>query len=122
MATRPCDALVWAMTAPEGSPTNNPARHLIISTLDPTNKNTPDRVRLASRTSRAFLGIRLDCAQCHNHPFQPWKRADFEGLAAFYGQVEFGFSGLYEKAGAEYEIDDKRAGKVRLGQPTGPAR
>ncbi|HEV3260304.1 MAG TPA: DUF1549 domain-containing protein, partial [Gemmataceae bacterium] len=111
---RAYDDIVRELIATDGFSTDKPASNFVVSTLDPTNKNTPDRVRLASRTCRAFLGIRLDCAQCHNHPFQPWKQADFEGLAAFYGQVDFGFSGLYEKPGMEYEIDDKRAGKMRV--------
>ena len=122
MHNRAYDSLVRELIATDGFSTNNPASNFIISTLDPTNKNTPDRIRLASRTSRAFLGIRLDCAQCHNHPFQPWKRADFEGLAAFYGQVDFGLSGLHEKPNMQYEIDDKRAETKRIVQPSVPER
>jgi Protein of unknown function (DUF1549)/Protein of unknown function (DUF1553) len=122
MQNRPYDALVRELIATDGFSTNKPASNFIISTLDPTNKNTPDRVRLASRTSRAFLGIRLDCAQCHNHPYQPWKKADFDGFAAFYGQVDFGFSGLHEKTNLHYEIDDKRAGHKRVVQPAVPER
>ena len=44
--------------------------------------------------SRAFLGVRLDCAQCHDHPFQPWKQADFRGLAAFFGGVRSDLRGI----------------------------
>ena len=40
---------------------------------------------LAAGTSRAFLGVRLECAQCHNHPFAKWQREDFWRFAAFYG-------------------------------------
>lgn len=40
---------------------------------------------LATGTSRAFLGIRLDCAQCHDHPFDHWKQDQFWKFAAFYG-------------------------------------
>jgi hypothetical protein len=39
---------------------------------------------LASGTSRAFLGVRLNCAQCHDHPFDRWKQHEFWSLAAFY--------------------------------------
>ena len=39
---------------------------------------------LAAATSRAFLGVRLECAQCHDHPFDTWKRDDFWSFAAFY--------------------------------------
>ena len=39
---------------------------------------------LAAATARIFLGIRVDCAQCHDHPFADWKQDDFWGYAAFY--------------------------------------
>jgi hypothetical protein len=42
---------------------------------------------LASATARTFLGIRLECAQCHDHPFAEWKRDQFWGLAAFFGGI-----------------------------------
>jgi hypothetical protein len=42
---------------------------------------------LASGVSRVFLGIRLECAQCHNHPFASWKREQFWGLAAFFADL-----------------------------------
>jgi hypothetical protein len=44
--------------------------------------NTPERV--ADAVGRGMLGVRLGCAQCHNHPFAPWTQADFWGLAAFF--------------------------------------
>ena len=37
--------------------------------------------------TRVFLGIRLECAQCHNHPFARWKREEFWGFAAFFAGV-----------------------------------
>jgi len=36
---------------------------------------------------RVFLGIRLDCAQCHDHPYEPWAQDQFWGLTSFYGQL-----------------------------------
>jgi hypothetical protein len=39
---------------------------------------------LASAYVRVFLGVRLNCAQCHDHPFTDWKRDDFWGIAAFF--------------------------------------
>jgi hypothetical protein len=39
---------------------------------------------LAGAASRAFLGLRLECAQCHDHPFADWKQADFWATAAFF--------------------------------------
>jgi hypothetical protein len=36
---------------------------------------------------RVFGGVRLECAQCHNHPFEGWSQDQFWGLAAFFGQI-----------------------------------
>ncbi|OWK43030.1 DUF1549 domain-containing protein [Fimbriiglobus ruber] len=47
--------------------------------------NTPERITEA--VARGFLGIRLGCAQCHNHPFTGWKQEDFWGLAAFFAST-----------------------------------
>jgi hypothetical protein len=44
--------------------------------------NSPERI--AEAVARGLLGIRLGCAQCHNHPFTSWKREHFWGLAAFF--------------------------------------
>jgi hypothetical protein len=40
--------------------------------------------------SYAFLGVRLDCAQCHKHPFDKWTQDDFKGFTAFFDTVGFG--------------------------------
>ncbi len=47
---------------------------------------------LAANVTRLFLGVRLECAQCHDHPHAKWKRDDFWSQAAF-------FTGLRGKAG-----------------------
>ncbi len=39
---------------------------------------------MASSVSQVFLGVRLECAQCHDHPFTDWTQKDFWGLAAFF--------------------------------------
>jgi hypothetical protein len=42
---------------------------------------------IAGDAARAFLGIRVQCAQCHDHPFAKWKREEFWGFAAFFAGV-----------------------------------
>ncbi len=42
---------------------------------------------LAARTSRAFLGVRMECAQCHNHPFDDISQQDFWSFAAFFARI-----------------------------------
>jgi hypothetical protein len=41
----------------------------------------------AAETARVFLGIQIQCAQCHDHPFDQWKREQFHQLAAYYARV-----------------------------------
>ncbi len=42
---------------------------------------------LAANTSRIFLGVQIQCAQCHDHPMNNWKQKDFWGYAAFFARV-----------------------------------
>jgi hypothetical protein len=43
--------------------------------------------RLAGRTARVFLGVQVECAQCHDHPFARWKKQQFWEFAAFFAGV-----------------------------------
>ncbi len=43
---------------------------------------------LAASTARVFLGVSVECAQCHNHPFADWKREQFWGFAAFFSGIK----------------------------------
>ena len=43
--------------------------------------------KLVDSTSKLFLGIKLECTQCHNHPFTGWKQTDYWGMAAFFMKV-----------------------------------
>ncbi|MBI4564488.1 MAG: DUF1549 domain-containing protein [Planctomycetes bacterium] len=44
-------------------------------------------LNLAGRFSKLFLGTQIQCAQCHDHPFDKWTQEDFYGMAAFFTQV-----------------------------------
>jgi hypothetical protein len=44
------------------------------------------------RAAAAFLGVRLECAQCHKHPFDRWTQADYRSFANIFGQVSVGAS------------------------------
>lgn len=116
---RPYDGTVRELIAGRGLATDNPATNFIIVTAQPELENLPDPVRLAGRVTRAFLGLRIDCAQCHNHPFAAWKQDDFESLSAFFGQTHFGFTGIRDDAG-EYQVDDKKRDVKRTIAPKVP--
>lgn len=44
--------------------------------------------KLAASTARIFLGLQIECAQCHKHPFDKWTQEDFWSYAAFFAQLE----------------------------------
>ncbi len=43
--------------------------------------------KMTDATARLFLGVQLQCAQCHNHPFTKWKQDEYWGMAAFFMKV-----------------------------------
>jgi len=46
----------------------------------------------AQAFAQNFLGVRLQCAQCHKHPFAPWTQQDYNEFAKFFKRIEFGIS------------------------------
>jgi hypothetical protein len=50
------------------------------------NEQKPENV--AASASRIFMGVKLECAQCHDHPFARWSKAQFWEMAAFFRDVE----------------------------------
>ncbi len=83
------------MIAAKGVWTDRPSANFI--TIARINDEGLDVNKLAGRTVRTFLGQRIDCAQCHDHPFdQRWKQGDFEGLAAWYCQAGLSLAGVKE--------------------------
>jgi len=86
---RPYDDMVRDMVAGTGLWTDNPGVNFITA-------QRGEAVPLTGRSTRAFLGMRLDCAQCHDHPFSHWKQTDFMGLAAFYGGIDRNATGVIE--------------------------
>jgi hypothetical protein len=109
---RPWDEIVREILAAEGVSVDGPANFVIAADCDPA--------KLAARTARAFLGIRLDCAQCHDHPFADWKQKDFEGLAAFFARTERKGPVVVEKSDGEYTLEDRKLGKERTVEPRVP--
>lgn len=90
----------WARTVTElltatGKTNENGAVNFILSHLgepikeDPMKNGRYEMVPVTSRTTRLFLGLRTQCTQCHDHPFNDeWKQSHFWGVNAFFRQVE----------------------------------
>ena len=109
---RPYDDLVRNLITAEGNWTSNPEANFLTVTIDPNDKpeegekpKGPDEVKLAARVTRAFLGVRLDCVQCHDDKFgDRWKQKDFHQLASFFAQSEVQFTGVQDDPKREYRF------------------
>ncbi len=66
--------------------------------------------KIAAKTSRVFLGVQLDCAECHDHPFDHWKQRDFWSFAAYFAQLSV--NGM--RNNLELAVADLDAGDVKL--------
>ena len=99
------DRLVKRLVAAEGLWTDKPEVNFLTATFD-SNDNAADPMRLAARTARCFLGLRIDCLQCHNdflgnvnlgdiNNLREGQQTDFHQLAAFYTSAKTnGFRGV----------------------------
>jgi hypothetical protein len=78
----------------------DPAGLLMVLNTEAGAPPKPNPAWLAAESGRLFLGVQLQCAECHDHPFTPaWKQTDFWGLAAFFGQ----FRGASANPGFRWE-------------------
>jgi hypothetical protein len=67
--------------------------------------------------AHAFLGIRIQCAQCHKHPFDQWTQDDFANFQGFFASTTFAQNGAdrrtYQEMVDELGVESKRAGDLR---------
>lgn len=75
----PWDRFVTDLLTAKGTQEDNPAVTFFLANA------TVDK--MTDSVSRLFMGVQLQCAQCHNHPFTPWKQNDYWGMAAFFSKV-----------------------------------
>ena len=67
-------------------------------------------------TAQLFLGMRLQCAQCHHHPFEKWSQNDYYSFSAFFSQVSRqGTETVFHRRGLATAINKKTG-------PVGEAR
>jgi len=102
-ANRPYDDLVRDLLSTTGTSTSLPASNFITRTVE--EKTGPEEARLAARLTRAFLGIRLDCVECHDDFLEgKWKQKDFHQLAAFFKEADITLTGVSDTATEDYKV------------------
>ncbi len=114
------DTIVRAMISDRGSWTAKPAVNFITVTNGTNEEGQPDEPRLASRTTRAFLGVRLDCMQCHDDNLGgDWLQSDFHQLAAFYSEARGSGVGIQD-IDRDYEFTYLHADDAVVVEPKTP--
>lgn len=114
---KPYDKFVRELITGKGSIFNNgPANYFRVN---------PGNTEMAESTSMLFLGVRLECAKCHHHPFEKYSQDDYYGLAAFFARVSLKGSEEFGIFGGEQvvwtrdsgEVSHPRTGKIMKPRP-----
>ncbi|HXY34955.1 MAG TPA: DUF1549 domain-containing protein, partial [Planctomycetaceae bacterium] len=113
----PYDEIAREMISATGLWTDHPATNYITVAIA---NGQLDENKLAGRTVRAFLGQRIDCAQCHDHPFAEWKQGQFQGLASLFGQTQNSLVGIEDKSQKTYTVEDRKTLKKHVVEPAVP--
>ncbi len=120
-ANVPYDKLARTLITGEGLATTNPEVNFLTATIDPNGGKRPDEVKLAARVSRAFLGMRMDCVQCHNDRLGgDWKQSDFHQLAAYFAGAENSLTGIHDSPQRKYEFKYLKADSEQVVDPAVP--
>jgi hypothetical protein len=79
LTNKPYDAFVRELIGATGTVVSSPPVAWYKRVKDPKEQ--------IEDVAQLFLGVRMQCAQCHHHPFERWSQDDYYGLAAFFSQV-----------------------------------
>jgi hypothetical protein len=75
----PMDQMVRELLSARGGTFKNPATNYF--------QNETDTLKVSENVAQVFMGMRIQCSQCHNHPFDRWTQDDYYGFAAFFSQI-----------------------------------
>ena len=102
----PYDQFVRQLVTAQGSTWRNGAVTIFRDRREPE--------EITTMVSQLFLGVRLECAKCHQHPFEVYSQADFYGMAAYFARVGYKGTGLSPPiSGGEEIVFAKAKGEVK---------
>jgi hypothetical protein len=78
-ANKPFDQFATELITARGNPSTNPAVSWYRAVKDPKDQ--------MADIAQVFLGVRIQCAQCHHHPYEKWSQDDYYGFAAFFSTI-----------------------------------
>ena len=108
-SNRPYDKLVRELLTARGSSYDNPAANYF--------RVTREAKPAMEKTTQVFLGVRMVCAQCHDHPFERWTQNQYYQMSAFFSAVgiragfEVGEEIVFDQR-ADYEMKHPKDGRV----------
>jgi hypothetical protein len=83
------DKTVKEILTASGDRDENPATVFWLNNIEGNNRRDVAPNKVAAAASQLFLGVKLECCECHNHPFDPGlKQSDFWGVAAFFSTTK----------------------------------
>jgi hypothetical protein len=85
-ANRPWDELVRDVLTAKGKSTDNPAVGYYVVTVG--EHREAERSEVVASVAQAFLGTRIGCAQCHNHPLEKYTQDDYYHFAAYFARIK----------------------------------
>lgn len=112
-ANRPWHEVVDALLTADGSPRDNPAAGYIAAMLSRNADPETSLAQLSSTSSRVFLGARIECAQCHDHPYvMDFSRDDFWAMTAYFGRT----AAVVDRKAKPITVDlyERGAGQLRV--------
>ena len=113
-ANAPWNEIVYALVSAEGTAEQNPAANFLLAHLN------QDAVPATALTARLFLGIQVQCTQCHDHPFTKDKQDRFWELNSFFQQTE-AETGLAAAGHADAKSVSDQVGRIVKHQVAGGA-
>lgn len=106
---RPWDEIVSEVITATGNTGENGAAVLAAA-------HAGQAVELAGEISRVFMGVQIQCAQCHDHPSDSWKREQFHEFAAFFGGIQARPNRTGGENGPGFDVSDRK-GKASYSMP-----
>ena len=113
LANKPYDQFVRELLGATGTVIENPPVAWY--------KRVTDQKQQIEDVAQLFLGVRMQCAQCHHHPFERWSQDDYYSLAAFFSQVGRKPSGIRGEDLIFHKRGIAVTNNVKTGQPLKPA-
>ena len=101
---RPLDQFVRELLTASGNSESNPTVHFYRTMANPE--------EMAETISQLFMGVRMNCAKCHNHPFERWTQDEYFSLAAFFAKMKLHKHGPKEKQAGTVTLAMNDAGKI----------